>query len=437
MRRNRMAIAIAGLALALAGCGPKGGPDQASETSKLVIAWAQWDPAEQLQVLARDFTAETGIEIDVQQIPWDQFEDKVKQSWIAKSPEYDLVVGDSQWLGAGASNGHYLDLTAWARENVALDDIAPAALSAYGEYPEGSGTLWALPCMSDALVFAYRKDLFANPANQEAFQEQYGYPLAPPDNWDQFRDIAAFFTRPDGSMYGAALFYSKAYDGVTMGFQPFLWGFGGAWRSGDRVEGVVNSPEAVRALEFFVGLKRYTPPQSETYYFDECLRDFQNGLVAMSQSWFAFLPGLTDASKNRYADQTGYFVVPAGPRGRYVSLGGQGLSISAYSRHQEAAKRFVQWFSREDVQRKWVELGGLTSNARLAESDFFRNATPYNATFAATVPYLRDFDNSPDYSVFLNETQTQLNDAVAGNVTPKDALDNIARRVQPLFEGRN
>ena len=43
---------------------------------KLTVAWAQWDPANYLTELSKDFTAETGIEVDVVQISWSHFQDK-------------------------------------------------------------------------------------------------------------------------------------------------------------------------------------------------------------------------------------------------------------------------------------------------------------------------------------------------------------------------
>ena len=46
-------------------------PTDAQE--KLTVAWAQWDPANYLTELSKDFTAETGIEVDVVQISWSPF----------------------------------------------------------------------------------------------------------------------------------------------------------------------------------------------------------------------------------------------------------------------------------------------------------------------------------------------------------------------------
>lgn len=431
--------------LFLAGCNnsPSGGASPASEASasgggdsggkELVIAWAEWDPAKQLQTLTDDFTKETGIKVKVQQIPWSSFETEIKKTWSAQGDAYDLIVGDSQWLGKGATEKHYIDLTDWAKDNVPIADIAKSALSEYGEYPAGSGKLYGLPCMSDATVFAYRKDLFADPANKAAFKAKYGKDLDVPKTWDDFQKVAEFFTMPDKKLYGAALYYSKEYDGATMGFDQVLWAFGGQLSEGNKVEGVLNSPTGIKALEFYAGLKKFTPPGSETYYFSECLRDFQEGKVAMAESWFAFLPDLI-GDKNKFKDQTGYFPVPAGPAGQFVSLGGQGISISSYSKKQDDAKKFLAWFEKEDTQKKWVALGGLTANDKVAATDEFKKARPYNEVFTASVPYLKDFYNTPDYSELLTVSQNELNAAIAGQKSAKEALDTIAKRQQEVMD---
>ena len=205
--------------------------------------------------------------------------------------------------------------------------------------------------------------------------------------------------------------------------------------TGNKAEGVINSPTAIKALDFYTSLKKFAPPGAENYYFSECLRDFQEGKVAMAESWFAFCPDLVKPDKNKFADKTGYFMVPAGPAGRFVSLGGQGLSLSAYSKHQDDAKKFMAWFSKQDTQMKWVKLGGLTANNKAAATDEFKNATPYNATvLPQSVPYLKDFYNTPNYSELLTVSQKELNEAVSGAKTPKDALDTIAKTQQGIMD---
>ncbi len=401
---------------------------------KLTIAWAEWDPAKKMEELTKDFTKETGIAVEVQQFPWSDFETKINTAWSAQDPTYDLIIGDSQWIGKAATAGHYEEISEWAKANIPIADIAPAAIKFYGEYPADSGKLYAVPCMSDGIAFAYRKDLFEDAKNMAAFKAKYKRDLAPPKTWDEFKDIAEFFTKPDGSLYGAALFFSKNYDGATMGFDQVLWAYGGELSKDGKAQGVINSPEAVQALEFYASLKKFCPPGAETYYFSETNRDFMEGKVAMAENWVAFFPDLIDPAKNKLMDKTGFFPVPAGPKGTFASLGGQGISISAYSKNKEEAKQFIAWFEKEDTQKKWASMGGLTANTKVASTEEFKKARPYNEVFAETVPNLKDFYNTPEFSELLTPMQNNLNDVFAGTKNAKTALDAIAVAQQKVLD---
>ena len=48
-------------------------------------------------------------------------------------------------------------------------------------------------------------------------------------------------------------------------------------------------------------------------------------------------------------------------------------SINAYisDERQQASLDFIEWFAQEDVQARWAELGGLTTNKSVLESPGF------------------------------------------------------------------
>src|SRR5262245_15694112 len=81
----------------------------------LHIWWFVWAPADGLQELGNDFEKETGIAVKVDQIPLASYQDKVFLEFSNATPvhptAFDIVVGDSQWIGRGATNGLYVDLT--------------------------------------------------------------------------------------------------------------------------------------------------------------------------------------------------------------------------------------------------------------------------------------------------------------------------------------
>ncbi len=194
--------------------------------TELTILWAQWDPADYLQEIGNMYEAETGIKINVVQEPWGSFGDLFFTEMSAQGTSYDMVVGDSQWLGQATTEGHYLDLTEFLTSNGIDKTVTPATLTYYGEYPTGSGTYWAYPTEGDANGWAYRKDLFENPDEMAAFEEKYGYPLAPPKTYAELKDVAEFFTRPDDGLYGVAIYTQADYDALTMGVQNALFSFG-------------------------------------------------------------------------------------------------------------------------------------------------------------------------------------------------------------------
>jgi len=407
----------------------------AEKEKSITIVWAEWDPASYLDTLAKDFTAETGIQVTVSQIPWTNFQDKIFTTLAGKSDVYDIIIGDSQWLGRGSTGGHYVELTDWMKANIDINSISEMAMTAFAEYPKGSEKYWALPAEVDCNGFAYRTDLFEDPEEQAAFKNKYGYDLAPPETYDQLRDIAEFFTRPP-DLYGIAPWYTKASDGITMGFQQVMWSFGGSY--GDpqtyKIEGLLNSEAGIKALEYYKDLKQFAPEGSVEYYWAESLDAFKKGLVAMTMDYFAFFPGLMSQESNPdHYNHVGFFAAP-GQQERHISIGGQGMSICSYSKNQEEAKQFLKWFIQKPVQEKWAQLGGFTPHKEVLNSEAFLNATPYNKAFSSSFPYLRDFWAVPEYAELLEVCQTNWNAAIVGTITPKEAMDTIAKEHERIFQ---
>jgi multiple sugar transport system substrate-binding protein len=192
----------------------------ASSTSvlaqELTILWAEWDPANYLQELVNEYQAETGVAVTVETVPWPDFQTKAFTEFNAQGSAYDLVVGDSQWLGAGSTQGHYVDLTDFVAEHNLTEVMAPATMEYYSKYGD---KYWAVPLEGDAVGWAYRKDWFENPDEMAAFKAKYGYDLGVPKDFKQLIDIAEFFTRPDQNMYGAATYTMNAGDAIVMGVE--------------------------------------------------------------------------------------------------------------------------------------------------------------------------------------------------------------------------
>ena len=421
--------------LALAFSIPASAQDAVTE---LNIWWAEWDPANYLQQIGNNYEAATGIKVNIVQTPWGSYFDRVATEWAAQGSSFDMVVGDSQWLGQAVTEGHYLDMTAFLTDTGIKDTVTPATLAYYGEYPSASGSYYAYPTEGDANGWAYRKDLFEDADNMAAFEAAYGYPLAVPTTWAELRDIAEFFTRPDDGLYGIGVYTQIDYDGITMGFQNPFFAFGGDWYDADfNTLGVVDSEGSIAALELYKELYSFAPPGTNNAFFAEMNDVFINGSAAMIMNYFAFFPALANSELNPFAESTGYFSMPSGPDGeRFAALGGQGISVNSYidETRQQASLDFITWFATEDIQQDWAALGGYTCNIAVLESAEFPEIAPYNAAFAETMTFVKDFSNIPEFGQLLEIAQRYLHAyVVGGEGTAAEAMTGMAEDMDEVL----
>jgi multiple sugar transport system substrate-binding protein len=432
--RGRMRGLLAGLSLVLLG-------GTSAYGQELTILWAEWDPANYLQELANEYQAETGVTVTIETVPWPDFQTKAFTEFNAKGSAYDMVVGDSQWIGAASEAGHYVDLTEFFNKHKLTETMAPATVKYYAEYPASSGKYWSIPAEGDAVGWSYRKDWFEDPKEMEAFKAKYGYDLAPPKTFKELRDIAEFFHRPDENRYGVAIYTDNSYDALVMGVENAIFSFGG--ELGDyatyKVDGIINSAENVAALEAYRELYTFTPPGWAKAFFIEDNQAITENLAAMSMNYFAFFPALVNEASNPNAKGTGFFANPAGPTGeQFAALGGQGISIVSYSENQEEAFKFLEWFVKDETQKKWAELGGYTCSKAVLESAEFQNATPYNKAFYETMFKVKDFWATPEYAELLIQMNQRVYPYVtAGEGTAKEVLDNLAADWNATFKKYN
>lgn len=432
MRGMRLAKALLALMMALAVVGYEGTP----KPVELTLVWHSGGLGELLLDLSKEYTKQTGVVVRGELLPWAEWHDKIAAEFATHGSRFDLVVFDSQSMSEFASNGHLVLLNPYLDKSskVKAADFEPSALRTYAEYPEGSGELYALPVNQDAMGLVYRKDLFEDAREKAAFQARYGYKLAVPQTYTQLKDIAEFFTRPEQNLYGIALYGSQDYDGVTSAFNNVLWSFGGElWNPETRkVQGVINSPASVAALQLYKTLFDYSPKGATGWYYNEVTEAVHEGRVAMGINWFYFFSAHSDPKISRFADRLGFALLP-GERGadgkfrQYYSVGGQGIGISKYSRHVEEAWRFLDWFMGNDIQRKWVRGGGQTGRVDILSRPEYARATSYNVLFPVAMSRVKDYWHSVQYPQLLAAYQKQVHSAVAGALSPQDALDRVAR----------
>ena len=411
-----------------------------SNAKSITLGWAAWDPANALQELTKEFTAETGIDVNFEFVPWPNFADRMLNELNNKGKTFDLLIGDSQWIGAGAVYGHYVKLNDFFdKEGISMNDFSPATVYAYSTWPKGSENYYALPAMGDALAWAYRKDWFDRPELNSEFKKKHGYDLGVPANWNQLHDMCSFFQgrEIDGQKrYGAAINTERGSEGITMGVTAAMYAWGMEYENPNKpydMEGYFNSPQAVEAVEFYRKLyEDCAPPGHSDAYMVANLDAYKSGQVAFQMNWYAFWPGVSKEDSNGRV--SGFFANPS-QNVSAATLGGQGISVVKYSDKQDLALEYIKWFARPDVQQKWWDLGGYSCHNDVLNAPSFPTSTVYAQGFLDSMGIVKDFWQEPTFVELMLPMQEAIHDYVVnGKGTAKEALDKIIVEWVEVFE---
>ena len=114
-----------------------------------------------------------------------------------------------------------------------------------------------------------------------------------PKTWEEFRDVADFFTRRQEKRYGCAILSGREYDSIVMGLQQFIWDWGGSW--GDpktmKVEGVLNTIDSTKGLNIAKELMSFSPQGGENFSYDKTIEAMEKWLGGDGDGLFRVFPG--------------------------------------------------------------------------------------------------------------------------------------------------
>jgi multiple sugar transport system substrate-binding protein len=414
----------------------------AQAETDLTFVWHAGTCADALVEIARDYP-DKSVKIVPALVPYGpEWHNKIASEFAIKGDGFDFAMWDSQSTAEFAGGGHAYSVNEIfdASEVLGPELFEPASLARYGEYPDGSGKYWGLPVNQDAYGFMYRKDLFEDPKEKEAFKAKYGKDLAPPQTYQDARDIAEFFTRPDQGLYGWGQMGGRDYDFATTASNSFMWSYGGELYNPEtfEVKGYLNSPASIDGVQAYVDMFKFGPPGSGNWGWDEVNAAFQQGKLAMAMQWYYFNGSNADPKVNKFAEVTGFGNLPGavgrdGKFRRQFSVGGQGMGINGYSKKVPELTKFMEWYFQPEQQKRYAAVcqTGLKS---VLDSPEWQNLNSFNKHFAKALAYTNDYWHLPEYAVLLDQLQEEVSNAISGKKTVEQALADAADRHEKTLE---
>ena len=369
----------------------------------------------------------TGIKINVVEVPFDEMFVKTMAEHRAGTGAYDVLnvvpsqMPDLVRAGVLEPLDPYIDKY----------DYRPHLQTIGAVYRDNwmtvDGKVYGLPDDGDVYILYYRKDLFEDPQNQSQFEAAYGYELAPPATWEQFDDIAEFFTEKYApELYGTALI--RAVGLVEPFFEERFRVEGGRFFDPETMEATINSAAGVKALSGMIAEHAYVPPGAETWGFVEVLAAWLSGDVAMTISWPPFgrwsagygtdTDALSWVPKSQIAGKVGYALPPGGTP---ELANGFALGISSQSQNKEAAYLFIQWLNSPEISLQRVQLP-------------YALRDPYRTTHFSDPEYAGRWEAAPDYLATLEKgAETGLLDLSV--LQTASYVEALSRAIQSAIAG--
>jgi multiple sugar transport system substrate-binding protein len=336
-----------------------------------------------------------------------------------KSPEVlQVAYGDAKPL---AAQGAFVDL---------MKDLGSEKtnyMPQIWELAVNDGQLTGMPWLGHTIQVIYNKNLFEKAGIKEV-----------PKTWDEFYEVAKKLTvdtngdgKPD--QFGIGL---SGKQGGDLGWMYGLFaGQAGAklvTQKDGKNEVAINSPEGIKALEFYTKLMNETsPPDSLNKDGGAIQTDFRNQVVAMELSgpW-----GVAEAWKTNGKFEAGVAEVPAGPAGKATEVTTYLLSIPTGVEGDKlaASKKLIKYLSSKPAQ-EMVMKGEKGDDGKyypfripirkdMADTQFYKDHPEFN-TFMKGVEYPVSLFPIPQWAQISDEVYTSaLNQAVSGKLSAADAL---------------
>jgi ABC-type glycerol-3-phosphate transport system substrate-binding protein len=284
-----------------------------------------------MRAQAEEFATETGIQVDLQFLKFEEAMNRQTTVVAARSGEIDVF------------GTHYAQIGKFGESMVPLNDLAAESEITPDDYVSGSfdaltvnGKLLAIPFTFDVRALYYRTDLF----------EAAGI-ADPPTNWENFLETAQALNQPP-DVYGFMMVGRG--DPALREYSDRLWENGGDFLEMglEPSRPTWNEPAGVEALEFMRDLiweYEVAPPGTPSYGWEENSQLFAAGQAAMSKQWDP--SAMQDPAQSVIIDK--YSIAPLTEnKTSRTTVVCHARGINLYSEKQDAAWEYVKYVTSAD-----------------------------------------------------------------------------------------
>jgi multiple sugar transport system substrate-binding protein len=316
------------------------------------------------------FESRSHIKVDFKAHSFEDALQKANEDFAHKAGKYDIILQYNFALSSFVRNRYVytLDeiksLVPQGAQEELEKDIFPAAWQEVGFYyknalnPQAGTVAVGYPFAANTMLLVYNKSMFEDPENQRAYRLAFNRDLKPPATWEEFRQLAKFFTSPKKTSYGVCLQGGSA-SWLYYEWSNFLFGMGGTmmqktrgWEGNDTTNVLLDSPSGLEAARFYVSLKPFNAGDFFSTGAPEQREIMLGGKTAMAIMWSDYVYELVERGKQKGL-RFGFSPIP----GEKSMLAGGAFYINRNSKHPREAAEYVMYLMDKKIQVELMKHG--------------------------------------------------------------------------------
>lgn len=389
---------------------PAAEPQAGGEITVMVPDWAV--PSDEM---LDAFTAETGVEVVMNVVGWDDIRNKISIAATGGAAAADVVEVDWSWVGE-FNSADWLEPLEVSQEDI---DGMPSIQSFMVD-----GKVLALPYANDFRIAYYNTEHFEKAGITEA-----------PKTWD---DVYAAMKKIKEA--GIVEYpYSMPMNADESATTSMVWlalAKGGKVFNDDRT---LNQDAVMDALAFIDAAVKegLVDPANKTASGMDAYRKLTAGEASFIVGPTSFVSRVNDEKESQVVGKVTPILLPGATDVSTQTFAlPEGVGVTKFSKNKEGAKAFVKWFNSPETQVQLNEVQNTmpTRTAvlqQLIDSGKLQNT---GALLEESKRIMSPFPGGvPDYySEMSNAIYNAVNEMVLGNKTPEEAFEAMNAKVTEL-----
>jgi multiple sugar transport system substrate-binding protein len=400
---------------------------RAAAQGQVVISIVSMDqagmtPAELDEIAAKFEEANPGIKVETNYVSYEGLHDLLVTSVSSNPPAFDIFLMDDIWFAEFADAGWLLDIT---------DRITPEMRAGIFEsaWPVTTvnGVVYGMPWLLDTKYFFYNTRIL----------KEAGFD-APPKTWEELMEQSRAIKEKGLVEYPTIWSWAQA-EAIICDFVTLLYGNGGQFFD-ENNEPVFNSEQGVQVVQWMVDMvnEGLANPSSITSLEGDVVNVFAQGNAAFTVNWLFAYDVSQSAEDSLVVGDVGMALMPvfqaAADNGIVSSSinGSMGFALAAGTEHPDEAWAFTEFLSSEPIQIEY-SAHQLPIWKTAFENQELIDMNPVTVPmFAAQFPYANVRPKVPYYNEVSRIIQIALQQALTGEKSPQEALDDAVGQVKDV-----